>query len=362
MVEFDRVKRILICRMGAIGDALVALPCFHLINRVFPQAKKMLLTDRVVNQKTVSCYSILRNSGLIDGVITYPVKPLSFKVFLQFIEEVRVFKPDVVINLELPKNAVKVWRDALFFKLCNLPKLTKLVGFRYLPVFSGNRYDNNTGLYEYEGKRLLRYIKNIGEVDLNNSANWNLLITEKEMDSARKLVPDSFKKNNYFVCSLGAKIPVKHWGLENWKMLFQIVSRKYSEFGLMLIGSASETEEHQEIARFWQGPIVNLCGKLTPREVAVVVQNALFFVGHDSGPMHICASQKIPCVAVFSMRALPGVWFPFGENHKVIYHKTKCMGCCCSECVEHDAFCIRSIRVDEVLAALDDILRIASII
>ena len=81
------------------------------------------------------------------------------------------------------------------------------------------------------------------------------------------------------------------------------------------------------------GPVVNLCGKLTPRESAAAFERARMFVGHDSGPMHLAAAVQTPCVAIFAARNIPRVWFPFGEQHRVVYHRVDCMGCGLETCV-----------------------------
>ena len=59
---------------------------------------------------------------------------------------------------------------------------------------------------------------------------------------------------------------------------------------------------------------------------------AELFLGHDSGPMHLAANVGTPCVAVFSARCHPGVWFPRGTGHQVIYHETECAGCMLFTC------------------------------
>ena len=37
------------------------------------------------------------------------------------------------------------------------------------------------------------------------------------------------------------------------------------------------------------------------------------------GPMHLAASVGTPSVSVFSNRAKPGLWFPFGTRNRVFY-------------------------------------------
>jgi heptosyltransferase III len=50
------------------------------------------------------------------------------------------------------------------------------------------------------------------------------------------------------------------------------------------------------------------------------------------------------------------VWFPFGKQQRVVYHRVNCMGCGLETCIVEGKKCILSITVDEVMAAVDDVL------
>ena len=115
-------------------------------------------------------------------------------------------------------------------------------------------------------------------------------------------------------------------------------------------------ERGDELCHEWVGPTLNLAGKLTPRESAAVLERARLFIGHDSGPMHLAAALGTPCVAIFSARNKPGVWFPRGDGHKIIYHQTECYGCGLTVCEKYGAKCIGSVTVEEVEAGVDDLL------
>jgi ADP-heptose:LPS heptosyltransferase len=101
---------------------------------------------------------------------------------------------------------------------------------------------------------------------------------------------------------------------------------------------------------------INLCGKLTPRESAAVFAEARIFIGHDSGPMHLAAAVQTPCVAIFAARNKPRVWFPYGKQHRVVYHQVDCWGCGLETCVAERKKCILSITVAEVLAEVRAVL------
>jgi heptosyltransferase III len=65
---------------------------------------------------------------------------------------------------------------------------------------------------------------------------------------------------------------------------------------------------------------MNLCGRLTPRESAAAMRNALFFVGHDSGPLHLAAVAGVPCVGIFGNYNKPKWWHPMGHQHRIIHN------------------------------------------
>ena len=98
-----------------------------------------------------------------------------------------------------------------------------------------------------------------------------------------------------------------------------------------------------------QGPFGNL-GKL--EKCAKTVPIPIFLVPPPpEPPTTFTAAVGTPCLAVFSGRNQPGIWFPHGKQHKVIYHKTECFGCELDVCVQHQKKCIRSISADEVFEA-----------
>jgi len=88
-----------------------------------------------------------------------------------------------------------------------------------------------------------------------------------------------------------------------------------------------------------------------------VLTHARMYLGHDSGPMHLAAAVGTPCVAVFSSRSLPGEWFPYGDQHRVLYRSISCQGCRLEVCIERQKACIRSITVDEVECSVLELVK-----
>ncbi len=80
------------------------------------------------------------------------------------------------------------------------------------------------------------------------------------------------------------------------------------------------------------------------------MEGARFYLGNDTGAMHLAAAMGRPCVAVFSAREWPGRWHPYGEGHKVLRFEVPCSGCRLEVC-DKELQCLKGIQVEEVYQA-----------
>ena len=115
------VRRVLIFRLGSLGDTAIALPVFHQIERVFPQAERRLLTNIPIMPKAISAFSLLENSGLVHGFLDYPIGTRSLPQLWNLRKRIRKFRPDVFIYLA--QSATRnVRQDERFFRFCSVPR------------------------------------------------------------------------------------------------------------------------------------------------------------------------------------------------------------------------------------------------
>jgi ADP-heptose:LPS heptosyltransferase len=245
-----------------------------------------------------------------------------------------------------PWKAVR--RDRLFFRLVGL---RRMVGFAAEQEMKP-RFDAATALFESEPDRLARLIAELGDAGTQNLANWDLRLSAPECQAARDAL-GPLADGPLIVCGPGTKMPAKDWGAENWQALLGRVARKYPGHSLALVGAKEDFNIAESAARLWTGPKLNLCGRLVPRETAAVIALAKMFLGPDSGPMHLAAAAGVPCVIAFSAAGLPGIWFPRGLKHQIVYHQTSCAGCHLEMCKVHGHPCLTSISIDEMEAAVD---------
>lgn len=347
----NETKRVLIYRLGSLGDTLIALPALHLVERTFPEAERRLLTNFPVNEKAPPAAAILENSGLVAGYFRYAVGTRSPRELLALWWELVRWRPQVLVYLGAPRGVASAKRDATFFRMCGM---TRQIGVPVTEAMQANLVEAD-GRLEPEASRLVRNLGELGDGRLEDPASWEMHLTDAEHGRAATVLAP-LGGRPFLAVSVGTKVQSKDWGEGNWRALLERLAGIYPEFGLVLTGAPGERATSEAAAAGWRqargadAVVVNLCGEVTPRESAAVFARARLFLGHDSGPMHLAAAVQTPCVAIFAARNKPRVWFPYGRQHRVLYHKVECWGCELETCIVEKKKCILSITVDEVLA------------
>jgi ADP-heptose:LPS heptosyltransferase len=349
--EFD-IKRVLIYRIGSLGDTVVALPCFHLIERKFPNANRILVTNRPWRGRSAASASVLQNSGLIHDSWQMKIGVPSRMSFVQLLLRIRIYRPQVVVYLSERSRIDFPFRDNLFLRLAGVTRVYGRGSKRDLEPMT----DLRTRTTEMEAVRLSRSLQALGDADPSDLANWDLRLTAAEKNSAAEKTR-TLSGRPFVVCGPGSNRPSTDWGQKRWRDLLGALSSEHPNLGLATVGSGEDYSLSEFVSSLWSGPKLNLCGKLNVRETAAVIEQACLYVGPDSGPMHLAAAVETMCVVVCSARNLPIAWFPAGSRHKILYKHVSCRGCGFDICEEERLRCLTSIGVEEVLFEVTQALR-----
>jgi heptosyltransferase III len=355
MKSWKQPKRILIFRPGSLGDTIVALPCFHLLARVFPDAERRVLKNVRWKSVQVGVEAALRGSGLVHGYFEVDHRRMFAhpRELWALMKRIRAWKPDLLVHLTEPRGVKRVVIEWAFFKLCGVGRIMGMPISRELRNY---KWDPERNSYEYEAARLGRCLAKIGEIHLEDRANWDLLLSEDERLEARTALGPARSGEGLIVCGVGTAVDTKDWGSDNWLALTKTLTDRARGHGLAMVGATEDFERAELVRREWAGPSVNLCGKLTVRLSSAVMGLASLYVGHDSGPMHLAAAAGVPCVSIFSARIRAGIWFPYGARHQILYHDVPCSDCDLDVCPQYQKRCITSITVAEVSQAADEYL------
>src|SRR5271166_4726007 len=144
-------ERIVIFRLGSLGDTVVALPCLHKIAAAFPNAERIVLSNIPVSSKAAAIEAILANSELIDGVIDNPLQARSIATLWALCLRLRALRAPTLVYLAPWRSRAQLFCDLFFFRLCGF---RRIIGAPIKRDLSRSRVDPVTGLIEQECSRL----------------------------------------------------------------------------------------------------------------------------------------------------------------------------------------------------------------
>jgi heptosyltransferase III len=324
---------LVIFRIGSVGDTVVSLPCFHAIARKFPGHRRILLTNAVDSVRASSAESIINGTGLVHETLYFPVGRGKLRYSVALASKLRRLNADALIHLTPRTTALQVYRDLIFFRTAGI---RKIIG---APLRAGLRdcqVDPVSGELEYEAERLTRQLRPAVEVSLQQS-DWDLRFTAAEQATARQKLLGLAGLRPLVALAPGARIPAKDWGAGCWEALIRLLQTRMPDISLVFVGAPDERKLAESLCQLWPGAMLNLCGDLTPRESAAVLSRCDLLICHDSGPMHLAASQGTRCIALFGNFNRPRQWFPYGAGHVVI----------------HEPKGVRNIGVEQVADAIE---------
>jgi len=354
----DHKKRILVFRIGQIGDTIAALPALWALRQQFPGARIVVLNEIPAKKTHLPPEAVLPPTGLVDGFEKYPggASAKHFFVAWRQISQLRKQGFDTLVYLTPSARTKKQrLRDQLFFRLCGIRHLLATKGF--YENMQPKALDRSLVPLPKEADALLERLKLDGlPVPTAGKGCMNLGITEMERGRAR----DWWRQNGspqtphgWVAICTGGKASSQLWPPERYAETVRLLINSHGIFPV-IIGSKEDRTIGEKLLSQWD---IGLCaaGELSVRGSAALVETARFYLGNDTGAMHLAAAAGIPCVAIFSARDWPGIWEPYGSSHKVLRFDVPCSGCKLEVC-DKELQCLTGIQVQQVYEACVELL------
>jgi heptosyltransferase-3 len=307
-------EALLIYRLGSLGDTVVALPCFNKVMEAFPNHRRIVLTNSPVSSKAAPIEAILRDGGFIDGSITYPIGTRSPTILFSLMRKLRSTGANTLVYIGGGRGLWSLRRDLIFFRVAGIQRV---IGAPRTFELDGGLRDPATQRLEHESSRLARCLAELGTIDLDDPAAWDLRLRPCERARANACLGD-IGKAPFIAVNTGGKLPIQDWGDANWTRLLSELSATVRA-PLVFVGGVDDIPKANMLTGLWRHETLNACGQLSPREVAALLQEATLFIGHDSGPLHLAAASGVTCIGLFGCNNPPGKWFPYGARHRVHY-------------------------------------------
>jgi predicted lipopolysaccharide heptosyltransferase III len=336
----ESVRSILLIRLYFLGDVLLSTPVIGALKDRFPDAKlSVLIKKRALN--------ILVGNPAVDEVIIYdePKRYHSPVWQLTLASRLRRARYDLAVDLtgDLRSSLLLLAAEPGFRIGVNHAGLGCLLDRRIPYRSSGPVVDH-----------LLSVLLPLG-IDTGEGAP-SLYLTEEERNRARDLLKSRgiAAGERFVMLSPGAGSRLKRWEPERFGSLAKQIKRGLG-LSSIVTGATGDRDLADAVVASSGGTAVSLAGATDVRLLAAVAAEAEIFVGNDSGPMHITASQGTPVVGLFGA-STPERFTPRGAPSRVIWHRFDCSPCDQRRCERPGESCMNAIGVEEVLRAVTELL------
>jgi ADP-heptose:LPS heptosyltransferase len=349
------VRRLLVFRFGQIGDTLAALPSLWLLRETFPKAHITLLSEVPQNGRSLPPEQVLPTRGLVDEFRKYQggLSLAQLPSFASVILSLRSPRYDAVAYLAPTiRSKRQRQRDAMFFRLSGI---RRSFGFEGFPTDAHPRGPDNRLLsVPREADVLLQRLALSGLPSVPpGQGRMDMLLSDQELAQAQDWLTRRAVPSGWFALCAGSKWSSKVWPEERF---LELGRRLIADHGLapVVVGGAEDQAGAERLIQAW-GAGWSAAGEFSVRGSAALMRSARFYVGNDTGAMHLAAAAGTPCVGIFSSLDWPGRWQPYGEHHHVLRHEVPCSGCLLEHCT-HDLQCLKGITVHAALAACSSVL------
>lgn len=275
------MKRILVIRLGALGDFVLSFAPFAAIRSHHPDSEIVLLT-------TAPFAEMARRAPWFDRVIV-DARPAWWDLpgLLWLARRLRGF--DFVYDLQTSG------RSSRYFWLAGRPLWSGIAPGCSHPHANPLRGHMHT-LERQRDQLAMAGIVDIARPDLS----W---LTGQPFD-----LPEPFA---LLVPGAAPHRPQKRWPAERFGELAAVLAAQ--GIAPVVIGSAAETPLARTI-RSASPRAIDLTGHTSIADVAGLARRAVLAVGNDTGPMHLAAAVGCECVVLFSDDSDPARTAPRGPG------------------------------------------------
>ncbi len=151
-------------------------------------------------------------------------------------------------------------------------------------------------------------------------------------------------------------LPIKDWGLINYKYIITEILNKFEDVKIVLFGSEEQREKIKELVPINTDRVYNIAGILNINESAILLSSCDLFIGNDSGFTHIAKALGVNMIGIIGGGSY-GFFFPYnvGSNEIYLFNKLDCFGCEW-RCIYSKPFCLTGVSYDEVLEKVTEFL------
>jgi ADP-heptose:LPS heptosyltransferase len=341
---------ILLVRIDAIGDFVLFTPALRYFRTSFPNGRIALVANEELIDLASKC-------PYVDEVI--PVKVLRYRrnyfYRVPFIRNLRQREFELVIH---PTHSRTAEGDEIVY--CS--GAAKKIGVDGdLNNISEREKKKNDVYYT----RLLKTGDDFSsEIDRNReftaqvtgmqieAADFQpeLWLTESDRAAAQKLLKEAGMdppRNLIAAILPGAAWKGREWSANGYAEIADRIVEQY-RIQILILGSRADLSVASSVASRMRAPCSNLAGKTRLRELVALFESCAFYIGNETGPLHLAVAAGIPTLCIMGGGHF-GRFYPYGDlnRHRMVCKKMECFNCNWN-CIHETVRCIQEINVEDV--------------
>ncbi len=330
-------RRILIVKLRATGDVVLATPVIENLKRRFPRARLAFLTEE-------ASADVLRWNPMLDELIVLPLRRWgSLGILGSWREQARFYRNLRRKRFDLAIDLFGNPRSALLTRLTGAPHR---VGY----AFRVRRLAYTTVVTPPDRPQheVLFHLEALEALDIPAAADRPHVAipgtAEEKADRwLREHAPDA---RAVIGLNPGGGWAIKRWPPEYFGRLADALIDGYGVDVLILWGPGEEEIVAQVTGAMRNRPHVLPAATLA--ELGAFLKRCGLLVSNDSAPMHMAATLNVPTVGIFGPTD-PRAQGPWGDGHGVVRKESvDCLGCNRTKCPIGN-ICMTTLEPGELL-------------
>ncbi|MCH2181831.1 MAG: glycosyltransferase family 9 protein [Mariniblastus sp.] len=331
--------RILISRLSHIGDCVLTLPLLTALRREYPDAYIAWAVEKPSDQ-------LLRSQPGLDEIILIPKgwigKPRAWGAILR---DLRSREFEIAIDPQgITKSALLSYLSGARTRI----GIRGRWGRELAPLL------NNFNVRQQRDHLVDRSLELLGPFEMDESrADFGFSLEPDAVDAMRQFLANSRVSRRFAVINPGASWASKRWETGRFAEVANYLAENYELPSLITWAGPAEQAMANELRD--QAPKASILAPPTSlNELAAILSMAEFFIGCDTGPMHISTAVGTPCIALYGP-TLPSESGAYGAGHLHIqkWHQDGT----CRERRSADNLAMQDISAEDVQTACDRMIQ-----